>query len=192
MRRMWVWGFGLTLIAVLSAATGCAWADDDDDDAPQPASKAKFGRGPGLMDRLFMVSPKPAEKKPANKDADKKPNDKVRKPATEGPAAVRAREQAAFERRSQVCLRLMDLANQQNDMELYRRAEELEQRAWAVYIQRTSHLPISNLAVETDEQILDRHLGDKKTTAKSAKDLKAGTAKVKDGDSQAAVREVKP
>jgi hypothetical protein len=182
---------GLTLIASLSAANGRVWADDNDD-KPEPAPKAKFGRGPGLMDRLFMPSPKPAEKKSAKKDADKKPKDKAEKPAPEGPTAVRAREQAAFERRSQVCLRLMDLANQQNDMELYRRAEELEQRAWAVYIQRTAHLPISNLAVDTDEQILDRHLGDKKTTAKSAKDLKAGTAKVKDGDSQAAVREVKP
>ena len=100
-------------------------------------------------------------------------------------------EQAAFERRSQVCLRLMDLANQQNDMELYRRAEELEQRAWAVYLQRTAHLPAGNLAAETDEEIIARRLRDNSTAAKPV-DLTSGKTKGKDRDSQAAVREGKP
>jgi hypothetical protein len=146
------------------------------------------------MDRLFMPTEKPAEKKPVKKEADKKETDKKVKDklAAESPAAIRAREQAAWERRSQVCLKLMDLANQQNDMDLYRRAEELEQRAWAVYLQRTAHLPAANIAAETDEEIIARRLGEKTATGKSDAALASGAAKNKDRNNQTAAREEKP
>jgi hypothetical protein len=156
------------------------------------APKPKYGRGPGLMDRLFTPAEKPVEQKPVKKESDKKAKDKTDKPATESAAAIRAREQAAWERRSQVCLKLMDLANQQNDMDLYRRAEELEQRAWAVYLQRTAHLPASSIAAETDEEIIARRLGENSATAKGAAGLTSRTAKSKDSNSQAASREEKP
>jgi hypothetical protein len=173
---------------------GATAARGGDDDAEKPAAPAKstYGRGPGLLDRFFSSNEKPAAKKPAKKEADKgaKDNsDKPAKPAAESPSAVRAREEAALERRMQVCLKLMDIANQHNDMELYRRAEELNDKAWTVYRQRTAHLPSGNAAA-SDEEVLDRHLGNK-TTAAEAAGLTSESAKAKDRNSQAAVREVK-
>src|SRR5262245_59132428 len=53
MRRSWLWGLGLTWLVGLSAVSGRAWADDDDD-KPAPGPRAHYGRGPGLMDRLFQ------------------------------------------------------------------------------------------------------------------------------------------
>jgi hypothetical protein len=191
MRRAWLWGFGLTVIFSLGITAVRA---DDDDEKPAGPAKTTYGRGPGLMDRLFKSSEKPTTKKPGKKDAEspaKEKADKPEKPAVDSAGAIRAREQAALERRMQVCLRLMDLANQQNDEELYRRAEELDKKAWAVYRQRTAHLPGGN-AAESDEEVLDRHLGNKSAAAPNAGSLTSGTAKAKDRNSQAAVREVKP
>jgi hypothetical protein len=195
MRRLWLWRLGIAVVLITCATAGLARAGDDD--TPEPAPKPRYGRGPGLMDRLLAPTERPAEKKPVKKETDKKETDKkakdrADKPAAESAAAIRAREQAAWERRSQVCLKLMDLANQQNDMDLYRRAEELEQRAWAVYLQRTAHLPAGSLAAETDEEIIARRLGEKTTAGKNNAALTSGTAKNKDRNSQAAAREEKP
>jgi hypothetical protein len=189
MRRAWFWGLGLTVIAGLGAAA--ARAGDDDSEKPAAPAKSVYGRGPGLLDKFFSSNDKPAAKKPAKKEEEKAAKDlgdKPAKPAVESPAAIRAREQAALERRMQVCLKLMDLANQHNDEELYRRAEELDKKAWAVYRQRTAHLPSGNAAA-SDEEVLDRHLG-KKSAGAEAGSLTSETAKAKDRNSQAAVREV--
>jgi hypothetical protein len=191
MRQAWLWGFGLTVIVSLGATVARA---GEDDEKPAGPAKTTYGRGPGLMERLFKSSEKPEAKKPAKKEADnaaKEKADKPEKPAVDSAVAIRAREQAAFERREQVCLRLMDLANQQNDQESYRRAEELNAKAWAVYRLRTAHLPAGN-AAESDEEVLDRHLGNKSAAATNVGNLTSGTAKAKDRNSQAAVREVKP
>jgi hypothetical protein len=177
---------------LVSLGVGQNWAragDDDDDDKPAPR-KVHYGRGPGLMDRLWQPSEKPAEKKPVEKK-DKAATDKpAESPSAvlESPAMVRKREQTAWERRLQVCLRLMDLADQNNDDRLYRQAEELEQRAWAVYLQRTAHLPSGSVRTESDEQILDRHLGNRTSGARSAT---TSAGKGKDRDSQSASLEDK-
>jgi hypothetical protein len=190
MRKRWLWGLGITLLVGLSVATSRAGASDEDD---PPPSKIHYARGPGLFERWFGSSNKPEEKKPAKKDTAKADKDKPEKPVAENPVAVRAREEAALMRRIQVCDRLKNLANQINDDELYRRAEELDQKAWAVYQQRTSHLPVSNATRESDEDVLDRHLGNKAgAAANSGREVTTETAKTKDRDSQAAVREVKP
>jgi hypothetical protein len=169
----------MTLLIGLGVATGVAIAGDDDD-KPAPR-KIHYGRGPGLMERMWQPSEKPPEKK----TAEKKDKPAAEKPVSvvETAATVRKREQEAWERRLQVCLRLMDLANQNNDDQLYRQAEELEQRAWAVYLQRTAHLPSSSVRTESDEQILDRHLGN---VAGSAQSPAGPAAKGKDRESQSA------
>jgi hypothetical protein len=184
----------MTMLVGLSAAGSRATAGDDED---VPPPKVQYGRGPGLFDRWFASNSKPAEKKPAKKDTantekDKADKDKPKKPAAENPVAIRAREEAALMRRIQVCDRLKNLANQMNDDELYRRAEELDQKSWAVYQQRTSHLPVSNATCESDEDVLDRHLGDKTVAAKDGRDVTSEAAKSEERDSHAAVREVKP
>ncbi len=189
-RMRTLWGMGICSLICLGLVIGTARAGSDDD---EPASKPRYGKGPGLMDRLLQAGEKPAEKKPApKKDKEKaeKPSEKPAAPAPDSPVAIRAREQAAWERRMQICMRLMDLANQTNDEELYRRAEELEQRAWEVYRQRTAHLPVSAVTGDQDEETLDRHLTSKSAAAKL--DAPSSSAKNRDKNAQAAIREVKP
>jgi len=191
MRRAWLMGLGLTLIVGLAASA--ARAEDDDDEKPATPTKPAYGRGPGLLDRLFMSSEKAAAKKPAQKEDGKVAKDKSStksKTAKESAVSIRAREQSALERRMQVCLKLMDIANQQNDEELYRRAEELDKKAWAVYRQRTAHLPAGS-ATGSDEDVLERHLGNKSAALEDTEKLTSGTAKANDRDSQASLREVK-
>ena len=191
MRRAWLLGVALTVIVAMGSSA--ARAGDDDEEKPASPPKSTYGRGPGLLDRLFMSSDKPAPKKSAPKDEPKSAKDKSDKPekaAKESPVSIRAREQAALERRMQVCLKLMDLANQQNDEELYRRAEELDKKAWAVYRQRTAHLPAGS-AAGSDEEVLERHLGNKSAAVQDTGSLTSGTAKANDRTSQASLREVK-
>jgi hypothetical protein len=191
MRRAWLWGLGLTFIVSLGA-TACRAADENEEKPASPAKPITYGRGPGLFERWFSSNDKPVAKKPAKKDADataKAKTEKAVTPAVESPVSIRAREQSAFERRLQVCLKLMDLANRQNDEELYRRAEELNEKAWAVYRERTAHLPAGN-AGASDEEVLDRHLGSSSAAAPNLANPAPGTAKAKDRNSQASLREV--
>src|SRR5205823_6667459 len=76
------------------------------------------------------------------------------KPATLVDAAVaeRSRQEAALLRRLQVCDKLKDIAVRNQDQELLRQAEELEERAQATYAQRTAHVPGSNRRSEGDEK----------------------------------------
>ncbi|MCI0459230.1 MAG: hypothetical protein L0Z62_19940 [Gemmataceae bacterium] len=80
-----------------------------------------------------------------------------KKPA-EAAAVVRAREEAAFLRRRDVCLKLQEIAIRTRDEELLRKVEELDQMAWHTYMQRTAHLPSSAGAFEADEQTLAQRL----------------------------------
>lgn len=59
-------------------------------------------------------------------------------PDVESAGAVRARELVTLQRRQAVCLRLKEIAVQTNDEALMQKAEQLEQRAWQVYEQRTA------------------------------------------------------
>lgn len=99
---------------------------------------------------------KSAPKKPPQPQA---PAGKIEKetPAAELPTVVRARETAECLRRVAVCDRLRAIALQANDNELLRKADQLENRAWEVYRQRTAHLPAGDVAA--DQRLLDRHLG---------------------------------
>jgi hypothetical protein len=175
-----MWGLGMTLLIGLGVSAGTVRAGDDDEDNPAPR-KVHYGRGPGLMERMWLPSQKPVEKKTAEKK--EKPAAEKPAPVIETPTMVRKREQEAWERRLQVCLRLMDLANQNNDDQLYRQAEDLEQRAWAVYLQRTAHLPSGGVRGESDEQILDRHLG---SVTNSIHGVTGQAATSKERDSQSA------
>ncbi len=52
--------------------------------------------------------------------------------------ARRAKEEADYLKRESACLRLMEIATQIDDPQLYKRAQELNDRAWKIYLQRTS------------------------------------------------------
>ena len=80
----------------------------------------------------------------------------------ESPVARKAREQAIYFRRIAVCDKLKDIAFQTRDDELLRKADQLDQRAFAIYQQHTGEAPGAGL--QADERILERRLGNSAPT----------------------------
>jgi hypothetical protein len=152
MRRLGVWGFGVTLLVALGMVAVATAADDDDDNgktAPKQTSNwfsfNWFGQAKKAPDSKKSTTAKPPEKK-----AEKKT--KVEEPpsAAELAASQRALEEAALLRRDDVCDRLMEIAMQTNNAELANRAEQLKQKAWEVYLKRTANLPSVTQAANSD------------------------------------------
>jgi hypothetical protein len=155
MRTGTVWGVTAALALVLGAGLAAAQQPGDD---PGDA-----GKKPGFFDRLFgKKADPPREAAPA--PPKETPHAEESRPAAAAESAVeaRAREKADLERRWAVCDKIQAIAQQTNDAALERRAEELNQRAWALYQQRTGAPP--GLAggaggPSADERVLARHLG---------------------------------
>jgi hypothetical protein len=136
-RGRWTWALALGLGLGLAAL---AQADEDE------AKPAKTG---SWFTRLFTRG-----------SADKKKEDSAKKEESAGPAAsspALARQKAYWEwqRRTEVCYKLKQIAIETGDKELDRKADALDQRAWEVYVQRTGAK--GNLA--PDEQLLEDRLG---------------------------------
>jgi hypothetical protein len=93
----------------------------------------------------------------------KKADDKKAAPAPPGPspaeraALEQARQMKAFLRRQEVCTRLEEIALENNDPELERQAQLLEELNWQVYRQHTAGLPLGPAA--NDEAVLGGRLG---------------------------------
>ena len=84
----------------------------------------------------------------------------------ESPVARKTREQAIYFRRIAVCDKLKDIAFQTKDDELLRKADQLDQRAFAIYQQHTGQAAAGS-GLQADEGILDRRLGASAPTAQS-------------------------
>jgi hypothetical protein len=78
--------------------------------------------------------------------------------AVETAAAVRAREKAAYLRRIAVCDNLRAIAVQTNNNELYRKADQLDQRAFAIYKQHLGQAP-GEIVLQAEEPSLQHRLG---------------------------------
>jgi hypothetical protein len=136
------------------AAVAAGDEDDRDSDAPKPA---RFGHSRGLFEQWFQASPKPADKRPVKND--KAPGTKAEKMSApvpthgdketsinEEPARGRSAEEADWLRRVAVCTELKRIAEETNDTDLLRRAEELDARAWKIYSQRAQIGASTNLS----------------------------------------------
>src|SRR5262249_28045325 len=98
--------------------------------------------------------------KKAKDAADKKAEPAAKKELlVDQSAAERLREEAALLRRLAVCDQLKLIATQNKDDTLLRQAEQIEQRAQAVYSQRVARLQGGVTGTETDEQILTKQAG---------------------------------
>jgi hypothetical protein len=164
MRGKWIWGMGLTALLGMGLAAYAVRADDGDDDDSKPAPKKTSSGIHWLWYVPGFDSKKPAEQKPDPKpEKPEKPADKPPKPASrpipDAPEKVRAREQAAWIRRQQVCDRLKEIAEKSNDQELLQTVDTLEQRSWNLYLQRTANLPAGRVNQDSDEEIIDRKVG---------------------------------
>ena len=169
------------MIAVLVSglAASAAWAQETDGDLHSEPPKPK-----AFWDGWFAPAAKPVEKK----------HDKIAAPPA-GPTAadialaMRKRELAVYSRRMEVCDRLMEVAIAKNDVAMQERIEQLKDRAWELYQQRTGATSIS-AASSSDEAVLSRKLSADSSSdpLTAASSNKAGTA-----SQQASLkREVKP
>jgi hypothetical protein len=177
MRRV---GIGMTAVVLLTGlAASAVLAQEPDGDLHSTAPKPK-----AFWDGWFTSAANPAEKKV----------DLVGAPPA-GPsvaeiaAATRKREFAAYSRRMEVCDRLMEVAVGNNDEAMQARIEQLKDRAWELYQQRTGQLSASGSS-SPDETVLDNKLG----VRSSGRPLTAApVGKVKTDAGQASLkREVMP
>jgi hypothetical protein len=160
MRRSRLWGLGLALLLGWGAATARAGDDADAQDAKQAApAVSDTGQRVWSSHLLHHTTPRPPRKPPKKKNAPAadKPAPKPTVPPEDEPAAVRAREEAAYLRRLEVCLKLKEIAEEKGDPALARMADDLDARAKAVYFQRIADLPASHAEPELDARLLDKH-----------------------------------
>jgi hypothetical protein len=118
------------LILGLGAAVTTTRGADTDGNAP--AAK-------GLLSGLFHEKPRSHAKK-ENKPVEEKPQPV---PTVESATAQQQRHMNAWFRRVEVCDRLRMIADQTGNDSLRDQANELEERATAIYRQQTSGLPLT-------------------------------------------------
>jgi hypothetical protein len=173
-------GKGMTVAILLTGlAASAAFAQEMDGDLHSAAPKPK-----AFWDGWFT---------PAAKLPEKKHDMLAAPPAGPSPAevaaATRKRELAAYTRRMEVCDRLMEVAVGNNDAAMQARIEQLKDRAWELFQQRTGGLSVAG-SPSPDEAVLDRKLGVSSTGRQltAAPTDKANT----DGGQASLKREVKP
>jgi hypothetical protein len=173
-------GKGMTVAVLLTGlAASAALAQDPDSDLHSSAPRPK-----AFWDGWFTTAAKPVEKK-----LDKLAAPPAGPSAAEVAAATRKRELAAYSRRMEVCDRLMEVAVQNNDEAMQTRIEQLKDRAWELYQQRTGGLAVSG-SQSPDEAVLDRRLG-VNSSGRPLTAVPAGKAKT-DAGQASLKREVKP
>jgi hypothetical protein len=156
MRRLGAWKWELALLLGLSTAAAVA-ADRGivRPDAEPKKDEAKAG----WLRRWFKGDEEPELPRTEVRKADKPAPQPEARPQVEEAALQRQREEAALYRRLAVCDELNRIALETRDEELIRKASQLTQRVMAAYSQRTAHLPVSHASFESDEKILEKHLG---------------------------------
>lgn len=144
------WKLRLAVFVALSAATA-AWAADDDDVLPPTPKRQPW------VNTWFTPKPRPSmkPKKTPPKEAAKEP---AKKSETQVEAAQvkRQKELADYLRRLAVCDQLTQVAYETRDDELLKQVNQVKDRVWLTYKLRTVG-PRNH--PETEEQILERHLG---------------------------------
>jgi hypothetical protein len=141
MRR---WSIGTAAVLLLGLAGSIRAQDADDDDEPPPAK-------PAWYQRLL-----PFRKKPAAKPAPAPAREtKASAPVQLSPAQVAAiqqnREKADVLRRLAVCDKLREIALVREDDELRRKADQLDQRAWDMYLKHTAQTPLGVAAFQSEQ-----------------------------------------
>lgn len=105
--------------------------------------------GSGLLATLFGQTGKKPE------SMDDKPI-VVAPVSTERASTLFEREQGTLLRRMEVCGKLKEIALQAGDQEQLNRIEQLEERIWPLYQQRTANLPVSPAVAREDNARLDQ------------------------------------
>ena len=137
------WSVGTATALLVLGLAGWVRAEDPDDDEPPPAKPAWYQRLlPFKKKAAAPPAPQPSRETPAPA------------PVQPSPAQVAAilqnREKAAVLRRLAVCDKLREIALVREDDELRRKADQLDQRAWDMYLKHTAQLPLGT-SLQTDQ-----------------------------------------
>ncbi len=162
MRNWRHWAMQAVLLLGLGAAVAQAADKDDRSRYPKPPTDPTsnwgwmnpatwFGGGKEKKDKAADAK----AKKTAKKDEAKSDATPLPSPADEA-RGRRSREEADLCRRLKVCDGLREIALRNEDQELLRRVDELSDRAFALYTQRTgARAPVSGALTDLDLPTLD-------------------------------------
>jgi hypothetical protein len=170
MKRMAIWSLEIALVLGCEVGTAFAWGPPPVA-ATQPPPMSSLADPPGGSMDKPADKPTAPPKKPASPAALAAEPTPEKKPAptnqVDQAASLRDQELQTLLRRQKVCLQLMQIAEETNDTELLRKAEQLDERAREVYTQRTASLPMARPGVfESDQQTLEKHLGPTNTAVR--------------------------
>lgn len=158
MRRLGLGRVTAALIVGLAAAVATTRGADNDGNAPV----AK-----GLLSGLFHEKPRSSAKQ-ENKAIEEKPQPTH---SIESATAQQQRHMNAWFRRVEVCDRLRMIAEQTGNETLRNQANELEERATAIYRQQTSGLPLAAPAAPLSADRQGRSLDREEEAATNSKPL---------------------
>jgi hypothetical protein len=113
----------------------------------------------GLLGRDKVEEKKPAAPPPRHAAPPGPSEAPARPPAIDAAAVARSRELAAYNRRLAVCDRLSQIAEDANDEATQRQVDQLKDRVWEVYKQRTANLASGGIRYLSDEAVLEQRLG---------------------------------
>ncbi|HYT93699.1 MAG TPA: hypothetical protein VEL76_33580 [Gemmataceae bacterium] len=151
---------------VLALLVGCCTVAAQERPAANESETAPAPSRGNWFTRLFPFGRKAEEKKPPP-ETDSPPT------VVESAARVKAREEAALNRRRDVILKLQAIAISTRDEQLLRKVDELDTLAWDTYLLRTAHLSFGTVPFTSDEQILDQRVGQR---AADGRALSTGTS----------------
>jgi hypothetical protein len=123
-------------------------------------SAAPCSHAGSWMSGTWPPTSPPAAKPPATQPekAPVKPEQTPARSEVTTPETLREQELAKLLRRQGVCIRLTQIALETNDVELQKRAEQLDERAYALYLSRTGTPPAPSNRATADEAVLDKRL----------------------------------
>jgi hypothetical protein len=170
----------LTVTMLVALGTGALVRADDPDSDAAPAKTSWYAR----LWPWKSKAPAPKAKQEASPQAEAA---QKRLAAIHAASALKARAMTDWTRRVAVCDRLREIAILTNDDELRRKADQLDQRAFAMYQQSTDNLPAASSASQADERILERRLGAGTGTGQSLLSTPS-----RGNSDQASIREVRP
>lgn len=187
MRRLGVWGLEVALLLGLgmpSVVLGAGKDDWDDNKASQAPEQGSW------FSRMFGAGKKAEPKKESacEKETLKKTSERPLPPRKDA-GAERARDEAAFFRRLAVCDQLKQIALQNKDDQMLRKAEELDRRVYESYSRRMSAAATGGTPFESDEQVLEKHLGAGSAKAGKLPSARSSLSEEKDRNKRSASRD---
>jgi hypothetical protein len=139
---------GVLTAVLLAAVVATARAAAEDDDAPAPPLKPAPSGWSAMWSGLFGSPPKPSEK------VEKKAERPAKPPTAAERDALLRRENDDYYRRIKVCLRLEEMAQQQNDEAFFERIEALQEEIINLHLQKMASL--GQAQVNDDEAAAER------------------------------------